>query len=80
MVIEILSPSARRHDRLVKLNLSRRAGVKEYWIVSPSDQTAAVFMLKDGWLVPRAFYKKDGIVKVNVLEGCFIELSKVFRE
>ena len=80
MVIEILSPSTRRHDRLVKLNLYQRAGVKEYWIVSPSEQTVEVFLLKDGWLVSHAFYEKDGIAKVNVLEGCFIELSKVFGE
>ena len=80
MVIEILSPSTRRHDRLVKLNLYQRAGVKEYWIVSPSEQTVEVFLLKDGWLVPHGFYEKDGIAKVNVLEGCFIELSKVFGE
>ncbi len=80
MVIEILSLSTRRHDRLVKWNLYQRAGVKEYWIVSPSEQTVEVFLLKDGWLVPHAFHEKDGIAKVNVLEGCFIELSKVFRE
>ncbi len=80
MVIEILSPSTRRHDRLVKLNLYQRAGVREYWIVSPSEQTVEVFLLKDGWLVSHAFYEKDGIAKVNVLEGCFIELCKVFGE
>ena len=80
MVIEILSPSTRRHDRLVKLNLYQRAGVREYWIVSPSEQTVEVYLLKDGWLVPHGFYEKDGIAKVNVLEGCFIELSKVFGE
>ena len=35
MVVEILSPSTQRHDRLVKLGLYQRAGVREYWIVSP---------------------------------------------
>lgn len=33
LIIEVLSPSARRHDRLVKLNLYQRAGVQEYWMV-----------------------------------------------
>ncbi len=80
MVIEILSPSNLRHDRLVKLNLYQQAGVREYWIVSPEAQTVEVFLLKDGWLVPHGFYEKDGIAKVNVLEGCFIELCKVFKE
>ena len=30
LVVEILSPSTQRHDRLVKLNLYQRAGVREY--------------------------------------------------
>lgn len=33
LIIEVLSPSTRRHDRLVKLNLYQRAGVQEYWMV-----------------------------------------------
>lgn len=39
LVIEILSPSTRHHDRLVKLGLYQRAGVREYWIVNPEDST-----------------------------------------
>lgn len=80
MVIEILSPSTRRHDRLVKLNLYQRAGVREYWIVSPVEQTVEVLLLETGRLVPHGFYEKNDIAKVNVLEGCFLELSKVFGE
>ena len=76
MVIEILSPSA----RLVKLNLYQQAGVREYWIVSPGEQTVEVLLLETGRLVPHGFYEKNDIAKVNVLEGCFLELSKVFGE
>ena len=79
MVVEILSPSTRRHDRLVKLSLYQRAGVQEYWIVSPEEQAVQVFLLSDGLLLPHEVYNRDGIAKVNVLDGCFIELSKVFR-
>lgn len=80
MVIEILSPSNRRHDRLVKLDLYQRAGVREYWIVSPEAQTVEVFLLEDGRFTPRGFYEKTDIAKVHVLEGCFLELCKVFGE
>ena len=79
MVIEILSPSSLRHDRLVKLNLYQRAGVREYWIVSPDEQTVQVFLLRDGSLQLHEVYDRQGVAKVNVLDGCFIELSKVFR-
>lgn len=80
MVIEILSPSTARHDRLVKLNEYQRAGVREYWIVSPEEQTAQVYLLKDGLLYPSEVYGKGDVAKVNVLEGCFVELAKVFTE
>lgn len=79
LVVEILSPSTRRHDRLVKLGLYQRAGVREYWIVNPEDRTVQV-MLQDGAGSLRIHedYGREDMAKVNVLEGCFIELSKVF--
>lgn len=80
LVVEILSPSTQRHDRLVKLGLYQRAGVREYWIVSPEEQAVQVFTLTDGLLLPHEVYDRKGVAKVNVLEGCFIELSKVFSE
>lgn len=80
MVVEILSPSTQRHDRLVKLGLYQRAGVREYWIVSPEEQTVQVFLYKDGSLLPHEVYSREDVAKVNVLDGCFIELSKVFSE
>lgn len=81
MVVEILSPSTQRHDRLVKLGLYQRAGVREYWIVSPEDQTVQVMLLDSGGgLQLHEVYDRDSIAKVNVLDGCFIELSKVFAE
>lgn len=81
MVIEILSPSTRRHDRLVKLGLYQRAGVREYWIVNPDEQTVQVFTQDDGGsLRLTEEYERGSVAKVNALEGCFIELGKVFHE
>lgn len=81
MVVEILSPSTQRHDRLVKLGLYQRAGVREYWIVSPEEQTVQVMLLDSGGVLQlHEVYDRGSIAKVNVLEGCFIELSKVFTE
>lgn len=81
MVVEILSPSTQRHDRLVKLGLYQRAGVREYWIVNPEDQTVQVMLLDGGGVLQlHEVYDRAGVAKVNVLDGCFIELSKVFPE
>ena len=78
LVIEILSPSSLRHDRFVKLALYQRAGVRDYWIVEPETQTVQVYTLESGILQPCAFYGAGDVAKVNVLDGCFIELGKVF--
>jgi len=65
----------------VKLGLYQRAGVREYWIVNPEDKTVQV-MLQDGhgFLHIHEDYGRGDVARVNVLEGCFIDLSKVFSE
>lgn len=79
LIVEILSPSSLRNDRLVKLRLYQRAGVKEYWIVDPENKTVQVFLLDDsGTLQPHEDYGREDVAKANVLDGCFIELNKVF--
>lgn len=80
MVIEILSPATRRHDQLMKLNLYQRARVREYWIVDPESKSVQVFVLDGSILKIREIYGSEDVAKVNVLDGCFIELSKVFSE
>ena len=80
LVMEILSPSSRRHDRIVKLDLYQRAGVREYWVVNPEDRTVQVMLLKDSYLLPVEDYGREDMAKVNILEDCAIDLSKVFSE
>ena len=81
LVVEILSPSTRRHDRLVKLDLYQRAGVREYWIVDPENKAVQVFLQDGGGsLKLHEDYGWEDVAKVNVLNGCFVELGKVFPE
>lgn len=81
LIVEVLSPSTQRQDQLVKLNLYQQAGVREYWIVDPENGTVRVMLLADnGYFQTHEVYRQDDVAKVNVLEGCFIELNKVFSE
>jgi len=79
MVVEILSPSTTQRDVVVKFQLYLRAGVREYWIVDPDNNTVQVYTLRDGLYVAQAFADKD-IVSVGVLPGCDITLCDVFEE
>ncbi len=81
LVVEILSPSSLRHDRFVKLGLYQRAGVREYWIVDPEYKSVQVFTQDGGGsLRISEEYGRGDVARVNVLEGCFIDLGKVFPE
>lgn len=79
LIIEILSPSNFRHDKIVKLNLYNQAGVREYWIVDPEGKKVEVYLRnKDGVLWVSEVYSSTDTAKVNILEGCTIDLSTVF--
>lgn len=79
LIIEILSPSSRQRDRLTKLNLYQRAGVKEYWIVDPDEKTVIVMTLEDGEHYAPTAYSSQATVPVGVLEDCKIDLGPVFE-
>jgi Uma2 family endonuclease len=52
LVVEIISPSSRRRDRVEKAELYARAGVPEYWIVDPAERSIEVLSLgEDGYEV-----------------------------
>ena len=45
LAMEIVSESNRRHDLVTKRNEYARAGIREYWIVDPEEETIAVYVL-----------------------------------
>ena len=45
---EVLSSSTARHDKMVKLPVYERAGVREVWIVDPIDQVLTIYRLEAG--------------------------------
>lgn len=78
LIVEILSPSTQRHDRLVKYDLYQRAGVREYWVVDPASRTVSVHTLEDGGYHSPTVYTAGASVPVGVLEDCRIDLGAVF--
>ncbi|MGB0722667.1 MAG: Uma2 family endonuclease [Gammaproteobacteria bacterium] len=44
-IIEILSPSSAGHDQTRKLTLYESAGVREYWLIHPTDRVLTVYTL-----------------------------------
>lgn len=80
LIIEVLSPSTQRHDRVTKFNLYLSAGVREYWIVDPVKKDAQSFVLEDGRYAAKEFGTSAEQMKVSVLEDCILDLAQVFGE
>ena len=78
IVIEVLSPSTARNDRIVKYRLYERAGVPEYWIVNPETKIVTVHLLEDGRYHSPLAYTEQALVPVSIWEGFNIDLSLVF--
>jgi Uma2 family endonuclease len=76
-IIEIISPSTARYDRIVKFNKYREAGVREYWIVDPEEKIISVYLLKDGQYMA-VNYDDTAVVPVTALPGCSIDLKNIF--
>ncbi|MFZ6010184.1 MAG: Uma2 family endonuclease [Bacteroidota bacterium] len=47
LIIEILSPGNKKHDKVIKKNLYEKFGVKEYWIIDPDTRAAIGYTLKN---------------------------------
>ncbi|MFZ3588511.1 Uma2 family endonuclease [Bacillus sp. DJP31] len=79
LVVEVLSPSTAKKDKLVKFNRYERADIKEYWIVDPIHETVDVYFLNKGSYQHVGTYFKGDHVPVNIFEDFSIDLSNVFR-
>lgn len=54
LAVEVLSPSTRQHDLLLKRERYQRAGVPHYWVVDPDAPRLLAWQLRDGEYVPMA--------------------------
>jgi Uma2 family endonuclease len=79
LIIEILSPSNIRHDRIVKFQKYLAAGVREYWIVDPDNRGVEIHLLRDGGYRTMV-YDETADAPVSVLPGCVIRLPEIFAE
>lgn len=75
-VLEVLSPSTRSKDQILKLKKYMEAGCKEYWIVDIENRKVTVFVFEEeNW--PKTYSFTDNI-PVAISKGyCKIDFSKV---
>lgn len=62
------------------VRLFEQAGVREYWIVAPTNKDAQSLVLEDSRYSVKGFGTAADTMKVNIPEDCLIDLSEVFTE
>ena len=87
LVVEVLSPSSRRQDEVLKRDLYERGGVAEYWLVDPDAETVKVFRLEESepgtsrFGRPLLLTLRDGdALSTPLLPGLEIPLAAVFED
>jgi len=75
LIIEILSPSTHKQDRVAKFDIYEAHGVSEYWIVDPQEQLIEVYIRKDDHLTRQGGYTLGGKFTSHTLNGALVDVS-----
>ena len=78
-VLEVLSPSTEIRDLTVKMRKYLQAGVQEYWVLDPIEQTLQVYLLIEG-TYRLQIYERTDQVPVQTVEGLIIHMSALFPD
>ena len=78
LLVEILSPSTERRDRIAKRVLYARHGVGEYWLVDPYAKTVTVLLLGANGYNTHAVFGEGDTLTSPTLAGFALNLSDLF--
>lgn len=80
LIIEVLSPSTTKNDRLTKYKNYEKAGVREYWIVDPYHMSVEVYESVHNTFKQTGIFLKEDTLPVGILEGFKIHLENIFKD
>ncbi len=79
LVIEILSPGNSQKEVRLKYNIYEEAGVIEYWLIHPVEQTLIAYFLSNNQYTGGKIYAPGDIVESTAIEGLQINLTEIFE-
>lgn len=81
IVVEILSPGNNKKELRNKYEVYEEAGVKEYWIIHPSERTFLKYTLDNkGLFQPSRLLIAGDELTSNVLPGFSMDINEIFEE
>lgn len=78
LVVEVLSRSSRRYDRVVKLQWYAEIGVPEYWLVDPEERTLERLLLRDGHYLIAETRVDNEVFRPETFEELEIPLAELW--
>ena len=78
LVLEVVSDDDPERDLVVKRRDYAGAGIPEYWIVNPLDETIAVLVLRDGAYVEHGVFARGQQATSMLIPGFSVAVSQVF--
>ena len=78
LVIEVLSDSTARYDRVGKMRAYIEFGVKEYWIIDTEQKTLEAFDLTSTEPVLQATLAESDVFKPKLFSGLEISLTELW--
>ena len=78
LVVEIVSPDDPERDTVVKRADYAEAGIPEYWIVNPLDETITVLTLADREYAERGIFQRGMLATSLLLDGFSVTVDEVF--
>ena len=79
-VVEVLSPFTAGHDQTIKLATYERAGVKEVWLVHPTDAVVTIYRLHGNAFGRPSIHETKGLLAVGVLPEVHIDWTRVLPQ
>ena len=76
-IIEIVSPSSKKMDYLLKLLKYRSCGVKEYWIVNPATETVQTYCFGETEDSGQYSFKEE--IPVSIYLGLKINIAELLK-
>lgn len=81
IVVEILSPGNNRKELANKYEVYEEAGVKEYWIIHPTEKTFFRYLLDaEGKFQPQRLLTMGDEVRSDVLPDFVLDLEEAFKD
>lgn len=75
LVVKIISPENRAHDRGEKFYEYEQGGVREYWLIDPDRKQAEFYQRGEDGIYRLVPVDEDGIYRSAVLEGLWLKVA-----